>query len=269
MMERRRLGRSGLEAAVVGMGTWRTFDVRGAKRERDRANLVDRALQAGMDLFDSSPMYGEAERVLGQALTAARDHVLVATKVWAADDAVAARQIQSALTFFGGRVDIYQIHNLVSAPRRLDMLEALKAEGRVGAIGATHYSVAAFGQLRNLMETGRIDTIQVPYNPVQREAARDILPLASELGIGVIVMRPFGEGDLLRRRPSAAALTPLSAFGITTWPQALLKWVLSDRRCHVAIPATSSLDHLEENLAAATPPWFGEEERELVVGLAS
>src|SRR5687768_5054768 len=105
MMERRRLGRSGVEAAVVGMGTWRTFDVRGAKAERERANLVDRAVQAGMDLFDSSPMYGEAERILGQALAASRDHVLVATKVWAADDAIAARQIQSALAFFGGRVD--------------------------------------------------------------------------------------------------------------------------------------------------------------------
>jgi aryl-alcohol dehydrogenase-like predicted oxidoreductase len=222
-----------------------------------------------MDLFDSSPMYGEAERVLGQALAAVRNQVLLATKVWAADDAVAARQIQSALTFFGGRVDIYQIHNLVSAPRRLDMLEALKAEGRVRAIGATHYSVSAFGQLRSLMETGRLDTIQVPYNPLQREAARDILPLASELGIGVLVMRPFGEGNLLRRPPSSSALAPLSAFGIKTWPQALVKWVLSDRRCHVAIPATSSLDHLGENLAAATPPWFGEKELDLVVSLAS
>ena len=93
-MERRRLGNGRVSKRPwSGMGTWRTFDVRGGKVERDRASLVDRAVEAGMDLFDSSPMYGEAERVLGQSLAAVRDRVLVATKVWSADDDVAARQI--------------------------------------------------------------------------------------------------------------------------------------------------------------------------------
>ena len=268
-MERRTLGRSGLEAGIVGMGTWRTFDVRGAKVERDRHVLVDRAVAAGIDLFDSSPMYGQAERVLGQALRPVRDRVVVATKVWAADDGVASSQLEASLSFFGGRVDLYQVHNLVALPRRLDMLEALKAEGRVNAIGATHYSVTAFGQLRTLMESGRIDTIQVPYNPIQRQVERDILPLARDLGLGVLIMRPFGEGDLLARPPDARSLAPLAPFGVTTWPQALLKWVLSDQRIHVAIPATRSADHLDENLAAAGPPWFGEKERDLVASLAS
>ena len=268
-MERRSLGKSGLEAAVVGMGTWRTFDVRGRKLEGDRARLVEQAAAAGADLFDSSPMYGEAERVLGESLTPVRDTVLVATKVWSADDTVAARQIGAALGFFGGRVDIYQVHNLVAAPRRLDTLEQMKAEGRVRAVGATHYSAAAFDQLKRLMESGRIDTIQIPYNPGQREVEREILPLAQEMGIGVLVMRPFGEAQLLRRPPVPSALAPLAEFGVRTWPQALLKWVLSDPRCHVAIPATSSSEHLSENLAAASPPWFGESERDLVAGLAS
>ena len=119
------------------------------------------------------------------------------------------------------------------------------------------------------MESGRIDAIQVPYNPIQRQVERDILPLAAELGLGVLVMRPFGEGDLLRRHRVPPALAPLADFGVTTWPQALLKWVLSDQRCHVAIPATSSPDHLDENPAAASPPWFGEKERNLVARLAS
>ena len=268
-MERRLLGNSGLESGVVGMGTWRTFDVRGGRVERDRALLVDRAVAAGVDLFDSSPMYGEAERVLGQALTAVRDRVIVATKVWSADDGVAARQIASALTFFGNRVDLYQVHNLVALPGRLEMLEEVKREGRIRAIGATHFSEAAFGQMQDVMKSGRIDTIQVPYNPIQRQVERDILPLAAELGLGVLIMRPFGEGALLRRRLGAAELAPFAEFGVTTWPQALLKWVLSDPRCHVAIPATSSVDHLEENLRAASPPWFGEKERALVVRLAS
>ncbi len=268
-MERRRLGSSGLEAGVVGMGTWRTFDVRGGKAEKDRASLVERAVAAGIDLFDTSPMYGEAERVLGRALTAVRDRVLVATKVWSADDAVAARQLANALAFFGGRVDLYQVHNLVALSGRLEMLEELKREGRIRAIGATHFSDTAFAQLQNVMRSGRIDTIQVPYNPIQRQVERDVLPLAAELGLGVLIMRPFGEGALLRRHPGAADLAPLADFGVTTWPQALLKWVCSDARCHVAIPATTSVDHLEENLRAANPPWFGERERALVVRLAS
>jgi aryl-alcohol dehydrogenase-like predicted oxidoreductase len=268
-MERRLHGNSGLESGVVGMGTWRTFDVRGGRVERDRALLVDRAVAAGVDLFDSSPMYGEAERVLGQALTAIRDRVIVATKVWSADDGVAARQIASALAFFGNRVDLYQVHNLVALPGRLEMLEEVKREGRIRAIGATHFSEAAFGQMQDVMKSGRIDTIQVPYNPIQRQVERSILPLAAELGLGVLIMRPFGEGALLRRRLGAAELAPFAEFGVTTWPQALLKWVLSDPRCHVAIPATSSVDHLDENLRAASPPWFGEKERALVVRLAS
>ena len=267
-MERRSLGKSGLEAAVVGMGTWRTFDVRGRKFEGDRARLVEQAVAAGADLFDSSPMYGEAERVLGQSLAPMRENVLVATKVWSADDTVAARQIGAALAFFGGRIDIYQVHNLVAAHRRLDTLDELKAEGRVRAVGATHYSATAFDQLKRLMESGRMDTVQIPFNPAQREVEREILPLAQEMGIGVLVMRPFGEAELLRHHPASGALAPLAEFGVRTWPQALLKWVLSDPRCHVVIPATSSSDHLSENLAAASPPWFGEKERDLVAKLA-
>lgn len=268
-MERRRLGNSGLESGVVGMGTWRTFDVRGGKVEKDRAQLVARAVAAGVDLFDSSPMYGEAERVLGQSLASVRDRVLVATKVWSADDNVAARQIGNALDFFGGSIDLYQVHNLVALPRRLEMLEELKAAGRIKAIGATHFAESAFGQLRTVMQGGRIDAIQVPYNPIQHQVELDILPLAAELGLGVLIMRPFGEGALLRRHPGPAELAPLADFGVTTWPQALLKWVLSDPRCHVAIPATSSFDHLDENAKAANPPWFGKKERDLVALLAS
>jgi aryl-alcohol dehydrogenase-like predicted oxidoreductase len=250
------------------MGTWRTFDVRGDKIERDRSDLVARAVAGGVDLFDSSPMYGEAERVLGRALGPVRDRVLVATKVWTADDAVARRQISDALGYFGGRVDLYQVHNLVAWPARVEMLENEKRAGRVRAIGATHFSEAAYGQLRAVMESGTVDVIQIPYNPVQHLAAREILPLAADLEIGVVVMRPFGEGELLRRPPAPDRLKSLAEFGIHTWPQALLKWALSDPRCQVALPATRSPLHLAENLAAGVPPWLGPEERDLVEGLA-
>jgi len=105
------------------------------------------------------------------------------------------------------------------------MLEELKAAGKVRAIGATHYSASAFDELRRVMQTGRIQAIQIPYNPLQREVEREILPLAADLGLGVVVMRPFAEGSLLRRPPSHADLEPLRQFGVTIWPQALLKWI--------------------------------------------
>jgi aryl-alcohol dehydrogenase-like predicted oxidoreductase len=111
--------------------------------------------------------------------------------------------------------------------------------------------------------------VQLPYNPRERESERVLLPLAAELGIAVIVMRPLGEGTLVRRPPSADRLAPLRDFGVETWAQALLKWVLSDSRVDVAIPATSRPEHMEENAAAGRAPWFGPEERELVERLAA
>ncbi|MGH2657464.1 MAG: aldo/keto reductase [Actinomycetota bacterium] len=267
-MEDRELGSSGLSVPVVGMGTWNTFDVRGDREERARRRVVDVALDLGARLFDSSPMYGEAERVLGSALEGRRDAALVATKVWASDPAQGRAQARRALEWFGGRVDLYQVHNLLAWPEQLSMLEGLRQEGLVGAVGATHYSPSAFEELEEVMSTGKIAAVQVPYNPWERDVERRILPAADELGLGVVVMRPFAERALLRRGPDPAELAPLEAFGIRTWTQALLKWILSDPRCHVAIPATSSPEHMAEDAAAGTPPWLGPEERDLVVRLA-
>jgi aryl-alcohol dehydrogenase-like predicted oxidoreductase len=258
-MERRALGASGLSVPAVGLGTWRRFEGRAPE-------LVDAALAAGAAFIDSSPMYGRAERELGAALTGRRDRTLVATKVWASDPREQRAQVEAALGWLGGRVDLYQVHNLAGWRTALDLLEA-QGEA-IGVIGATHYSVGAFAELAEVMRSGRIGAIQVPYNPRQREVEHDILPLAEELGLGVVVMRPFGEGGLLRRVPSERELAPLRDFGVRTWPQALLKWVLSDRRCHVAIPATSQPERVRENAAAGEPPWLGPAERALVAGLA-
>jgi aryl-alcohol dehydrogenase-like predicted oxidoreductase len=267
-MEHRDVGQSGLWVPVVGMGTWRTFDVSGAAHERNAHSIVDAALAAGANFLDSSPMYGQAERVLGLALAGRRDQAIVATKVWTPSTAEGEAQAQRALSYFGGRIDLYQIHNLVDWREHLTTLERLRDAGQVGVIGATHYSPSAFDELAVVMRTGRIGAIQIPYNPLERAVERLILPLAAELRLGVVVMRPFGEGGLLRQMPSPADLTPLHPFGVTTWPQALLKWILSDPRCHVAIPATSRPERMPENAAAGAPPWFGADERALVSRLA-
>jgi aryl-alcohol dehydrogenase-like predicted oxidoreductase len=267
-VEVRPLGVTGLRVPVVGVGTWRTFDVGGPAAEANVRQVVDTALAGGGHLFDSSPMYGRAERVLGAALAGRRDAAIVATKVWTADDDEAKRQIAFALEAFAGRIDLYQVHNLVRWERRLDQLEALRADGRVAAIGATHYAPSAFDELVRIMRSGRIGAVQVPYNPRTREAEREILPLAAELELGVIVMQPLGEGSLLRRAPPPEALEPLHRFGVRTWPQAVLKWSLSHPAVTAVIPATSSVEHMDENLPAGSPPWFDPDARELVEALA-
>jgi aryl-alcohol dehydrogenase-like predicted oxidoreductase len=266
-MEERALGRRGPRVPVVGLGTWQRLEA--AERGGQVGDVVAAAIASGARLFDSSPMYGRAERLLGDALRGRRDEALVATKVWTPSPAEGRRQIANALAWFGGRVDLFQVHNLVAWREQLAALAAEREAGRVGLIGITHYAAAATAEFTAVMRDPRVEAIQVPYNPRERAVEHEILPLAAELGLGVVVMRPFGEGGLLRRAPPASALAPLRRFGITTWPQALLKWVLSDPRCHVAIPATSRPERVTENATAGRPPWLGPEERALVARLAA
>jgi len=266
-MENRSLGRQRVSVPVVGLGTWQRLEA--AATSGQHRELIDTAIAAGIRLIDTSPMYGDAERLLADALGGQRDRAVIADKVWTRSSEEGAAQLARAVDWYGGRVDLMQIHNLVAWPAHLAMLEAARDRGLVGLIGATHYSAAAFGELAELMATGRIDTIQVPYNPVQREVERTILPLADELGLGVLLMRPLGEGYLVRRPPSPAELAPLRPFGVTTWAQALIKWGLSDPRVHASLPATAYPGRLQENAAAGSPPWFGPEERAYVLRLAT
>jgi aryl-alcohol dehydrogenase-like predicted oxidoreductase len=263
-MEKRPMGRTGLEVPVIGMGTWRTFDVSGRAAEENCRSNVSVALDEGARLFDSSPMYGSAERVLARALEARREEALVATKVWASTAREGRAQIAQALDWFGGRVDIYQVHNLLAWREHLPYLEELRARGQVTVIGITHYSHAAFPEMVRVLESGSVSQIQVPYNAADRVVEDQVLPAAEQHCAGVIVMRPLGEGSLVRAAPPREALRPLEPFGVRTWAQALLKWILSDRRVHAVIPATSSLAHLRENLAAGDPPWFDADARAYV-----
>jgi diketogulonate reductase-like aldo/keto reductase len=258
-MVERRLG------PVIGLGTWQTF---GGDPELAR-ELVDAALAAGVRVIDTSPMYRGAERSLGAALEGRRDDVILATKIWTDSVAEGREQYAKQLEWFGGRVDIEQVHNLVAWREHVEWLDEERASGRVGKLGVTHYAASAFGELAEAMQSGRFDCVQLPYNPHERDCEETLLPLAQELGLPVIAMRPFGEGNLLRRQPSERELEPLRAFGVETWAQALLKWVLSDERIDVAIPATKRPGRVRENAAAGSPPWFGPDERALVERLAT
>lgn len=258
MMEQRRLG------PVVGLGTWNTF---GADTALAR-EVVAAALGGGCRLFDSSPMYGGAERSLGTALDGRREEVTVATKIWAASSAEARQQLAAQLRWFG-HVEIEQVHNLVAWRAHLPWLEEERGAGRIGLLGATHYARSAFDELAVAMRTRRFDAVQLPLNPHEREAERVLLPLAADLGLAVIVMRPLGEGALLRRPPPREQLAPLVEFGVETWAQALLKWALSDERVDAVVPGTRDPEHARANARAGSPPWFGCEERSYVERLAA
>jgi aryl-alcohol dehydrogenase-like predicted oxidoreductase len=257
-MDRRRLGRRDVTVPVIGMGTWRTFDT-----DEDRRPLVDVAVAAGIDLFDSSPMYGRAEATLARALAGIRERVVVATKIWTSSAEEGAAQADHALGLFG-HIDIYQVHNLVNVAAQLALLERLKSEGQVRAVGATHYQESAFHDLATLMKSKRLDMVQIPYNPLRRTAEHELLPLAESLGLGVLVMSPLQHG-ILDRRPSPAQLKDL---GVATWAQAVLKWVASDPRVSTVLTATQQADHVRENALAGDPPFFTPEQRGLVSRIA-
>lgn len=263
-MERRQFGGSGYTVPVVGMGTWQTLDL--PPEEQGQADrVVVAALEHGVRMFDSSPMYGRSEEVLGRAISSRRDEVILATKTWSQTQEGAEARFVEQLRFFGGRIELMQIHNLVEWRERLAWLERLRDEGLIELIGATHYQESMFDELAEVMRSGRIDAIQVPYSPAERKAEEEILPLAEDLGLGVVAMRPFAEGQLLGEITEAE----LEELGVRGWAEALLKWTLSDDRIHCAIPATRSVGHATANAEAGSPPFFEAEQRRLVEKIAA
>jgi diketogulonate reductase-like aldo/keto reductase len=257
-MESRRLG------PVVGLGTWSTFREDTALARR----LVEASLPVGTTVFDTSPMY-DSEEALGGALEPHRGEATVATKIWARTLDEGRSQYEAQRRWFG-RVEIEQVHNLVAWREHLQWIEQERDAGRIDRVGVTHWSPGSFAELEEALRTARFDTVQIPLNPLEREAERRILPLAEEQGIAVIVMRPLGGSDglRLRREPPARELEPLRAFGVETWAQALLKWALSDPRVDLVIPATTRPERVAENAAPGSPPWLPPEERERVERLA-
>ena len=265
-MEQRSLG--GLQVNVVGLGTAATFQLfrtPSAEELDARTRVVDSCLANGANFIDSSPMYGESERMIGLATAGRRDRFQIATKVWIRGKDAGRAQIAASFRLLGtDYIDVFQVHNLVDTEVQLAELERLKDEGKIGVIGVTHYLTSAYAEIMEIMKSGRIKVIQIPYNLTERTCEQAVLPLAEELGIGVIVMIPLGSGSLVRGLKRKPDITPLKEYGISTWAQALLWWVLGDPRVTVAIPATSRPERVAENAYVGSLPTMPPDLREYV-----
>ena len=244
-----------LEVPPIGMGTWKTFDVRSKTEIAVRKEIITACLSEGVSFLDSSPMYGESESVVGVTTEGNWEQFQFATKVWCRG--LVQGKVEIARSFERFRtdyIDVFQIHNLLDWETHLPTLEGLKSEGKIGLIGITHYLTASYPEMIRIMKGGRIHAIQIPYNILERTCEAEILPLAEDLGIGVIVMQPLGVGRLVTGLKEEPDLSPLRTHGIETWAQGLLAWILADTRVSVVIPATSKPERIRENAAVGALP---------------
>lgn len=259
-MEARKL--ASLDVNVIGMGTSETFDVKSEADVTVRRDIMDQCMEAKVTFVDTSPMYGSAEKVLGEAILGRREKFQLATKVWCAGKKTGVQQIGRSFSLLNTTfIEVLQIHNLVDWQTHLPHLEKLKNEGCIGLIGLTYGWADRLPEMVQIMKTKRVDTIQISYNVQDRVVENEVLPLAEELGIGVIVMRPFGKGALISGLKEKPNLGPLKEFGITTWGQALLSWLIADSRISVVIPASRRPDRIIENAWAGSGQLLPEELR--------
>lgn len=253
-MHQRKIPASDEMLPVVGVGTWRTFDV--GARPANRAPLAEvlRLLfDAGGSAIDTSPMYGSAEAVVGDLLSAAntRAKAFIATKVWTTGRDNGLTQMRNSLRLLKtDRIDLMQIHNLVDWRAHLPTLQAWKAEGRIRYLGVTHYTQSAHDELESVMRAEKWDFVQVNYALDDRAVERTLLPLAAERGIAVIVNQPFGGGGLLRKLLSRKLPEWAGEIGATSWAQLLLKFVLANPDVTCVIPGTGKPEHMADNLRA-------------------
>lgn len=248
---------TGERLPVIGLGTWQTFDVGNEAANRAPLEAVMRAFVAhGGRMIDSSPMYGRAEDVAGELIEALklRQKLFIATKVWTQGTETGMAQMRASLKKLrADPIDLMQVHNLVDFASHWPTLRAWKREQRVRYLGITHYTESAYDDVARVIEADKaraIDFLQINYSVAERVAEKRLLPLARERGIAVIANRPFAGGELIRRLREQPLPPLASALGASSWAQLLLKFVIANPAITCAIPATSKVDHLEDNMRA-------------------
>ena len=245
---------TGERLPTVGMGSWLTFDVGADSWLRDERVKVLRAFFGlGGAVVDSSPMYGSSEAVIGYCLRHIdnTDSLFAATKVWTPGQALGVGQMWHSRDLWGAeRFDLMQIHNLVDWKSHLETLLDWRAAGKVRYIGVTTSHGRRHGELERVMAEQPIDFVQFTYNILDREAERRLLPRAAERGLAVIINRPFRGGALFDRFQSRALPGWAATFDAANWAQFFLKFIISHPAVTCAIPATSRVDHMRENMGA-------------------
>ena len=251
----RRIPSTGEAMPVIGLGTWRAFDIGvGAAARRPLGEVLRLLLDSGGRMIDSSPMYGRAEAVTGDLLaeTGARARAFLATKVWTAGRESGISQMQRSAELLQTEViDLIQIHNLVDWRAHLATLRRMKEEGRVRYIGITHYTTGALPELARILnsEPG-IDFVQLGYSLATRAAERELLPTASARGVAVIVNQPLERGTLFRHFRGCALPDWASECDCLSWAQLFLKYILAEPAVTCVIPATGNPDHMNDDLGA-------------------
>lgn len=251
----RRIPSSKEDIPVIGLGTWQTFDV--GQRAQERAPLEE-VLGAfsglGGRLIDSSPMYGQSEEVAGDltARLGLRQKLFIATKVWTQGREAGIRQMRESMRKLRAEtIDLMQVHNMVDVSTHLDTLAGWKREGLVRYIGVTHYTAGSHDAVAQAIAARPVDFIQINYSVGEREAETRLLPLARERGVAVIANRPFAGGDLFSRLRAKPLPSWAAEIDCDSWAQLLLKFVISHPSITCAIPATSKVTHLRDNMKAA------------------
>jgi aryl-alcohol dehydrogenase-like predicted oxidoreductase len=253
-MIRRPIPSTGEPLPVVGVGTWQTFDVATDAPEREELKEVLKLLvEAGGSVVDSSAMYGRSERVAGDlaAELKLRDQLFFATKVWTSGRDAGARQMQDSLRLMRTqRMDLMQVHNLLDVATHAKTLREWKDAGRIRYAGITHYHAGAYGELEKLIRTKQWDFVQFNYSMAERDAEQRLLPVCAEMGVAVIVNRPFSFGGLFPRVKGKALPAWAAEFDCASWAQYFLKYLLGHPAVSCVIPGTRRVSHLKDNVRA-------------------
>jgi len=253
-MRTRKIPRSGEELPVIGMGTYRTFDVGDSEEARKPLReVLARLFDGGGRVIDSSPMYGRAEQAVGELVDPARKPFL-ATKVWTNGREEGIAQMRRSMQLMAPRADrpfdLMQIHNLVDWRTHLPTLRAWKEAGTIRYWGITHYTESAFGEMEAIVRAEKPDFVQLPYSVGVREAEKRLLPACAEHGVAVLVERPFEAGSLLRDARKRPLPGWASEIDCTSWAQLLLKFILGHPAVTCPIPATANPEHMADDVRA-------------------